>query len=73
MQSLKPDDEWGRGELYDDGRKLASYDEDRGQWYHHAGRGQRLAQPGRDQEKSFAGLSDFNEASFAFAPTSKAR
>src|SRR5579883_2275878 len=29
-----PNTPGSRGELYDDGRKLASFDEDSGQWYH---------------------------------------
>jgi len=55
-----------RGELYDDGRKLATYDEDRGQWYHHAGEVTDWRNLDEIQGKSFAGLSDFNEASWAF-------
>ena len=55
-----------RGELYDDGRKLATYDEDRDQWYHHAGEVTDWRNLNEIQEKSFAGLSDFNEESFAF-------
>src|SRR5262249_44998477 len=46
-----------RGELYDDGWKLASYDEDKGQWYHHAGEVKDWGNLDEVQSKSFAGLS----------------
>ncbi len=55
-----------RGELYDDGRKLASYDEDSGNWYHHAGEVKDWNNLEEVQSKSFCGLSDFNEDSIAF-------
>jgi cyclomaltodextrin glucanotransferase len=55
-----------RGELFDDGRKLASYDEDTDQWYHHAGEVVDWNNLDEVQSKSFCGLSDFNEESFAF-------
>ena len=61
-----------RGELFDDGRKLASYDEDRGQWYHHAGEVTDWKNLDEVQSKSFCGLSDFNESSFAFRSYIKA-
>ncbi len=61
-----------RGELYDDGRKLASYDEDRGHWYHHAGEVVDWTNLDEVQSKSFAGLADFNETSFAFRSYIKA-
>jgi cyclomaltodextrin glucanotransferase len=61
-----PTVEGARGELYDDGRKLASYDEDRGQWYHHAGEVTDWNNLTEIQSKSFCGLADFNEDSFAF-------
>jgi cyclomaltodextrin glucanotransferase len=54
------------GELYDDGRKLASYHQDKDAWYHHAGEVKNWKDLNEVQAKTFAGLSDFNEESHAF-------
>lgn len=61
-----PTTKGARGELFDDGTKLASYDEDTGQWYHHAGEVTDWNNLDEVQTKSFCGLSDFNEESYAF-------
>ncbi len=56
----------GRGELYDDGVKLASYDEDSGGWYHHLGDVQNWSDLDEVQKRDLCSLSDFDEESHRF-------
>jgi len=56
----------GRGVLYDDGVKLASYDDDGGTWYHHLGDVRNWGDLSEVQNRDLCALSDFNEESYAF-------
>ena len=56
----------GRGVLYDDGVKLASYDEDDGSWYHRLGDVKNWSDLNEVQTRDLCDLSDFNEESLAY-------
>ncbi|MBI5536306.1 MAG: cyclomaltodextrin glucanotransferase [Deltaproteobacteria bacterium] len=56
----------GRGVLYDDGVKLASYDEDNGSWYHRMGDVKNWSDLQEVQNGDLCDLSDFNEESLAY-------
>lgn len=56
----------GRGELYDDGKLLASYNTDQGSWYHHFGGVQNWNDLSQVQNNDLCGLSDFNEESINY-------
>jgi cyclomaltodextrin glucanotransferase len=56
----------GRGVLYDDGVKLASYDDDGGAWYHRLGNVRNWSDLHEVQSGDLCALSDFNEESYAF-------
>jgi cyclomaltodextrin glucanotransferase len=61
-----PHIEGGRGELYDDGVLIASYDEDKGDWYHHLGEVRNWNDLSQVQNSDLCGLSDFNEESYSY-------
>jgi cyclomaltodextrin glucanotransferase len=61
-----PNFEGGRGELYDDGKLIASFDTDKGDWYHHLGDVRNWNDLSQVQMNDLCGLSDFNEESFAY-------
>ncbi len=55
----------GRGELFDDGKPIACYDESNN-WYHRVGGIQNWSDLEHVQNNDLCGLSDFNEESHAF-------
>jgi cyclomaltodextrin glucanotransferase len=55
----------GRGELYDDGKLIANYDETNN-WYHRVGGIQNWNDLAHVQNNDLCGLSDFNEESYSF-------
>jgi cyclomaltodextrin glucanotransferase len=61
-----PQSEGGRGELFDDGRPIASYQNDDGKWYHHFGEVTNWNNLDEVQDKTFCDLADFNEESVSF-------
>lgn len=56
----------GRGELYDDGALIASYDDDRGDWYRREGGVVDWNDLNQVQTRDLAGLADFDEETFAY-------
>jgi len=56
----------GRGDLYDDGKLIASYEEDKHNWYHHVGGVENWNDPEQVQRGDLCGLSDFNEESYDY-------
>lgn len=56
----------GRGVLYDDGVRVASYEEDGGIWYHHMGDVKNWSDLSEVQTHDLCDLSDFNEESYAY-------
>jgi len=61
-----PHFEGGRGELYDDGVLIASYENDKNGWYHHLGEVSNWNDLSQIQNQDLCGLSDFNEESFSY-------
>jgi len=61
-----PHIEGGRGELYDDGVRIASYDKDTKGWYHHCGNVEDWNDLSQVQRCDLCSLSDFNEDSIDF-------
>jgi cyclomaltodextrin glucanotransferase len=55
-----------RCDLYDDGKLLASYDQDNGTWFHHEGGVDDWNDPAQVQRRDLCALADFNEESFAY-------
>ncbi|HEY9661454.1 MAG TPA: alpha-amylase family glycosyl hydrolase [Allocoleopsis sp.] len=56
-----PDFSGVKGELYDDGKKIADFNNDEHQWYHHYGEVQDWEDEWQVQNCELAGLSTFNE------------
>ena len=55
-----------RCELYDDGVMLSRFDQDKGDWFHHAGEVMDWNDLSHVQSADLCGLADFNEESFAY-------
>jgi cyclomaltodextrin glucanotransferase len=53
-------------DLYDDGKRIASYDGDTGGWFHHLGGVENWDDLDEVQRKDLQGLADFDEESYAF-------
>jgi cyclomaltodextrin glucanotransferase len=62
----------GRGELYDDGKLLASFDQDYGGWYRRLGGVEDWNDLNQVQTRDLCGLADFNEETHEFR-TSRTR
>lgn len=56
----------GRGEIYDDGKLLASFDQDHGGWYRREGGVEDWNDLDQVQRRDLCGLADFNEESHAY-------
>jgi cyclomaltodextrin glucanotransferase len=56
----------GRGELYDDGKLIASYDQDHGSWYRQARAVDNWNDLHQIQTRDLCGLADFNEETYAY-------
>lgn len=56
----------GHGKLYDDGRLIANFDGDKGNWYHHEGGVEDWSDLEQVQSRDLSGLADFNEETYAY-------
>jgi cyclomaltodextrin glucanotransferase len=56
-----PDSEDGKGKLYDDGKLVADFDDDKDHWYHHYGPTLDWTDEWQVQNGELAGLATFNE------------
>ena len=56
-----PDIEGKKGELYDDGKKVADFNDDKNNWYHHYGEVTNWEDEWQVQNCELAGLATFNE------------
>lgn len=56
-----PDVEGKKGELYDDGKKVADFNDDQDHWYHHYGEVTNWEDEWQVQNCELAGLATFNE------------
>ena len=56
----------GRGELYDDGKLIARFDQDQGSWYRHTGGVEDWNDLSQIQTRDLAGLADFNEETYGY-------
>jgi cyclomaltodextrin glucanotransferase len=56
----------GKGNLYDDGRLVANFDDDPDHWYHHYGPTRDWADEWQVQHGELGGLADFNENNILF-------
>jgi cyclomaltodextrin glucanotransferase len=56
----------GRGQLFDDGKLVASFADDKGGWFHHHGEVRNWNDLAEVQSRELCGLCDFDEESHAF-------
>lgn len=56
----------GKGRLYDDGKLIADFDHDEGNWYHHYGSIDDWTDQWQVQNRELAGLATFNENNIDF-------
>ncbi|MFS8117628.1 MAG: alpha-amylase family glycosyl hydrolase [Microcoleus sp.] len=61
-----PDFSGKKGELYDDGVKIADFNEDKNNWYHHYGEVQNWEDEWQVQNCELSGLATFNENNIAY-------
>ncbi|MEG4293148.1 alpha-amylase family glycosyl hydrolase [Microcoleus sp. C2C3] len=61
-----PDFSGKKGELYDDGVKIADFNDDKDNWYHHYGEVQNWEDEWQVQNCELSGLATFNENNIAY-------
>ena len=61
-----PDFSGKKGELYDDGVKIADFNDDKDHWYHHYGEVQNWEDEWQVQNCELSGLATFNENNIAY-------
>jgi cyclomaltodextrin glucanotransferase len=61
-----PDFSGKKGELYDDGVKIADFNDDKNNWYHHYGEVQNWEDEWQVQNCELSGLATFNENNIAY-------
>ncbi len=61
-----PDFSGKKGELYDDGVKIADFNDDKNDWYHHYGEVQNWEDEWQVQNCELSGLATFNENNIAY-------
>jgi len=61
-----PDFSGKKGELYDDGVKIADFNDDKDSWYHHYGEVQNWEDEWQVQNCELSGLATFNENNIAY-------